>query len=748
MHIRPVPTRAPRVARRRRGGEPRALARRIARERAARLEAEAIAARVTRELSAQAKLLGLLQRIAIAANGAQTADEAFRAAVACVCTSTGWAVGHVYRPVLDGSGTLVSSELWWLDDPVLREPFRRATEGTVLPPGRGLPGLAAQSRHPVWSPDVAADPESPRVEAATAAGLRAGAAFPVIVGTDVAAVVEFYAARVAEPNDELLDAMVQIGSQLARVVERERAARAVRESERAYRLLAENVTDVIFVYDMQFRPTYISPSAERLRGYTVAEMMEHTLAERLAPSSVETALDLYREVTADPAVMASTPAHESRTVELEVRCKDGTTKWTETQMSFIRDEAGAAIGILGIARDITERRAAQQAQAHLEEQLRQAQKMEAIGRLAGGIAHDFNNVLTIITARTSLLLDQARSDREHRDLQTVFEAARRAASLTRQLLAFSRKQVLQPRALDLRGVVTGIEPMLRRLIGEDIDLGILAAAEPCGVFADPGQLEQVIMNLVVNARDAMPAGGRLTIETARLDLDASHAEGHVGVHPGPHVMLAVTDTGVGMDAATRARIFEPFFTTKPEGQGTGLGLATVFGIVAQSGGSIWVYSELDTGTTFKIYLPSVELQEPSRGSSPVAVRERPRGAETLLLVEDEEGVRLVAEELLTRLGYTVLSARNGEEALRVSARHAGPIALLVSDIVMPGMMGPEVHARLAGVRPEMRVLFLSGYAPGTIVHHGVLPAGTAFLEKPFGPDGLARKIRDVLDGRG
>ena len=721
-----------------------ALQRRVERERKARLEAEVIAERVTRQLYAKAELLDLLQRIAVAANEAQTADDAMRAAVTHLCKSTGWPVGHVCRPVLDGTGTLVSTDIWYLEDPARFEAFRATTMETVFPPGVGLPGRVAHSGHPAWVSDVTIDPNFPRAAAAAAIGIRAGVAFPVIVGADVTAVVEFFATHVAEPNPEFLEAMTQIGSQLARVVERERAARALSDSEHAYRLLAENVTDVIFVYDMQFRPTYISPSAERMRGYTVAEMMTQTLADRLTPESLTTAMKLYADIMANPAT-ASAPAWESRTVELEVKCKDGSTKWTETQMSFIRDATGTPVGILGIARDVTERRAAQQVHAHLEEQLRQSQKMEAIGRLAGGVAHDFNNLLTIITGRISMLLEQAASDRDRRDLEIVFEAGQRAAALTRQLLAFSRKQVLQPRALDLNGVVAGLEPMLRRVIGEHLELAISAGAPECGVVADAGQLEQVVMNLIVNARDAMPRGGRITIETTLVDLDADFAREHVGTQPGPHVLLAVTDTGVGMDAATRERIFEPFFTTKPEGQGTGLGLATVFGIVAQSGGTIWVYSEVGKGTTFKVYLPRVDLGGAVLAPPPPSSA-RPRGTETVLLVEDDDGVRFVGEDVLTRLGYTVLSARNGDEALRISAGHDGPIAILVSDIVMPGMTGPELRAQLAPRRPDMKVLFLSGYAAGTAVQHGVVEGDAAFLEKPFGPEALARKIRAVLDG--
>jgi two-component system cell cycle sensor histidine kinase/response regulator CckA len=715
------------------------LRRRAERERQARLEAEAIAERVTRDLYGKAEIMGLLQRVAAAANEAATADDALRVAVAQVCKSTGWPIGHVYRPAEDASGALVPTDIWYLDDPTRFETFRAVTAGTLLPRGIGLPGRVVADGRPACIRDVAADANFPRARAAAAIGIHAGIAVPVLVGAEVVAVLEFFATQVTEPNPELLEAMLHIGGQLGRVVERERTARALRESERVYRLLAENVTDVIFVYDLAFRPTYISPSAVRLRGYTIEEMMGQSLADRLTPESLELAMKTYAAVRGDTG-----PPYLSRTLDLEVKCKDGSTKWTETQMSFIRDDAGRPIGILGIARDITERRAATDAHTRLEEQLRQSQKMEAIGRLAGGVAHDFNNLLTVITGRTSMLLEsKALEANARKDLDMIRDAAERAAALTHQLLAFSRKQILQPRVLDVNGVLARLAPMLRRVIGEDIEFGIVSRAPECGVLADPGQLEQVVMNLVVNARDAMPRGGRLTIETATVELDEAHARQHVGVQPGPHVVLAVSDTGVGMDAATRERIFEPFFTTKREGEGTGLGLATVFGIVAQSGGTIWVYSEPGRGTTFKIYLPRVEAPAPPAASG--TAEPPPRGTETILLVEDDDGVRFVGVDVLQRLGYVVLAARNGEEALRTSVGHAGPIALLVSDIVMPGMSGPDLRARLAEQRPDMKVMFLSGYASDAIVRHGILDPDVAFIEKPFSPGALARKVRAVLD---
>jgi two-component system, cell cycle sensor histidine kinase and response regulator CckA len=378
-------------------------------------------------------------------------------------------------------------------------------------------------------------------------------------------------------------------------------------------------------------------------------------------------------------------------------------------------------------------------------QLVQAQKMEAVGQLAGGIAHDFNNLITVIGGRAEMLLNKMLAgDPLRDDVDAIKATAQRAADLTRQMLAFSRKQVLDPKILDLNRVVTEIAPMLRRLIGEDIELLTVLDVDPGRVKADPRQLEQVLMNLVINARDAMAKGGRLTLETASVMLDADYAREHVGVCPGHHILLAVSDTGEGMDAETQARIFEPFFTTKEPGKGTGLGLATVYGIVKQSGGNICVYSEPERGTTFKIYLPRVD-EVPD-----VVAPERPssggqRGSETILLVEDDNAVRHLADDILTAQGYTVIQAAHGGEALVVSARHSGPIDLLLTDVVMPHMSGRVLVERLTPKRPDMRILYMSGYTENAIVHHGVLDAGTVFLPKPFTLDDLVRKVREVLD---
>jgi signal transduction histidine kinase len=379
-----------------------------------------------------------------------------------------------------------------------------------------------------------------------------------------------------------------------------------------------------------------------------------------------------------------------------------------------------------------------------EAQLRHSQKMEAIGRMSGAIAHDFNNLLSVILSYSTLLVRDLRPiDPMREDLESIRKAGERAAELTRQLLAFSRQQVLAPRVLDLNETVHETERMLRRLLGADIDLVTRCQRDLSKVRVDPGQMDQVVMNLALNARDAMPDGGKLTIETSDVVLDESYAAQHHGVTPGPHVLLAVSDTGIGMDAETQGRIFEPFFTTKPAGKGTGLGLSTVFGIVQQSGGSIWVYSELGTGTTIKIYLPRAEgsVDEPEEFAPPPTLH----GKETILLVEDQDEVRRVATTILRNYGYRVLSASNAGEALLACEKHLRAIDLLLTDVVMPQMSGPELSQRILAQRPDLKVLFMSGYADGAVVGHGILDSGTDYVQKPLLPEVLARRVRQVLD---
>jgi two-component system cell cycle sensor histidine kinase/response regulator CckA len=395
-------------------------------------------------------------------------------------------------------------------------------------------------------------------------------------------------------------------------------------------------------------------------------------------------------------------------------------------------------------RELRERERAEAALRKAEEQLRHSQKMEAVGRLAGSVAHDFNNLLSVVLAHSSFLLEDLRAaDPMREEVGAIMKAGERAAELTRHLLAFSRQQVLAPRTLDLRLVVRESERMLRRLMREDIELVTLCERPLSNVRADPGQLDQVIMNLVLNARDAMPNGGKLTIETMDVVLDEEYASAHFGVTTGSYAMLAISDTGIGMDQETQARIFEPFFTTKEVGKGTGLGLSTVFGIVKQSGGHIWVYSEVGAGTTFKIYLPRALAAEAE--VIPNVVPTTLHGSETVLLVEDQDEVRQVAVRILRRYGYHAIEARNAGEALLACELHPRTIHLLLTDVIMPRMSGRQLAERLLQTRPEMRVLFMSGYTENAIVHHGILDSGIAYLQKPLLPELLARRVRETLD---
>ncbi len=513
------------------------------------------------------------------------------------------------------------------------------------------------------------------------------------------------------------------------ITERKRAEESLRASEERYRLLFERNLAGGFRATLDGRIVDCNAACARIFGYASREeLLSHTAWEgHLSAAEQEAFLARLRE--------QKTLAN----VELCFRRKDGSAVWVLENASLVEGEEGTPALIEGTLIDITERK-------RLEAQLRQSQKMEAVGRLAGGVAHDFNNLLTVITGYSDLLLEELSDDnRLRRAADEIHKAADRAASLTCQLLAFSRRQVLEPKVLHLNQVVSNIDKMLRRLIGEDIDLLTVLEPQLGRVKGDRGQIEQVIMNLALNARDAMPHGGKLTIETANVELDEAYTCSHIAVQPGPYVMLAVSDTGCGMDEETQAHLFEPFFTTKEPGQGTGLGLATVYGIVKQSGGNIWVYSEPERGTTFKIYLPRVEeaVEDAATGEP---ARHPPSGSETVLLVEDEQSVRQLVGEALRRNGYTVLEASNGAEAIRVCEGHQGPIQLLVTDVVMPEMGGRALAQRLASLRPEMKVLYMSGYTNNAIVHHGVLDPGTAFLQKPFRPADVARKVREVLEG--
>jgi two-component system cell cycle sensor histidine kinase/response regulator CckA len=507
------------------------------------------------------------------------------------------------------------------------------------------------------------------------------------------------------------------------ITERKRTEAELRQQAH----IVETISDAVIVMDVEQRVTDWNPAATRIFGYTKEEMLGRPLRLLNAPENAEEIDRQVREAF----------ARDGRWVgEIPFVRKDGSRGVADVIVAVQYDAHGRPQSTISVSRDVTDRR-------RLEAQLQQAQKMEAVGRLAGGIAHDFNNMLTAVKAYTEFLLEDLDAvDPRRTDVQEIAKSADRAASLTRQLLAFSRKQVLQPRPLDLNHVVEGMGKMLRRLIGEDVQVLTRLDPDVRLVEADPSQLEQVIMNLAVNARDAMPDGGTLTIETQNVALDRVDAAW--GIQPGFYAQLAITDTGIGMDVAVRAQIFEPFFTTKPVGQGTGLGLSTVYGIVKQSGGHITVYSEPGVGTTFKVYLPHVAPpeSEPARGPAPERF---PRGSETIVLVDDDEGARAVSRRILQRAGYTVLSAADAVEAMRLVGEAGGRVDLVITDVVMPGLGGRDLVSHLRETFPELRVLFVSGYTEEGVRKHGVLDADSAFLEKPFTAERLAQTVRELLD---
>jgi hypothetical protein len=506
------------------------------------------------------------------------------------------------------------------------------------------------------------------------------------------------------------------------------AEQALRASEEQYRVLFENSPLPKWLYDLEtLRFLAVNDAAIRMYGYSREEFLAMTIKDIRPPEDVPLLMDVVAKPLGDGQI--GVWRHKK---------KDGTL--VEVELHGHTFEQDGATRRLIVAQDVGDRR-------RLEEQLRQAQKMEAVGRLAGGVAHDFNNILSVILSYGEMLMaDLTPTEPIREDIDQIVKAALRAADLTRQLLMFSRQQVVDPKVLDLNDVLKSIDKMLRRVLGADIDLTFVPGKGLGRVRADPGSIDQVVMNLVVNARDAMPTGGKLTIETSNVVLDEAYARRHAESQPGPHVMLAVTDTGIGMDAATRTRIFEPFFTTKDKGKGTGLGLSTVFGIVRQSGGTVWVYSEPGKGTTFKVFLPRVDAKlDPMASEPPLAAM---RGTETILLVDDDDQVRLVTRSILQKNGYHVIVARNAGEALLHAESHAGVIHLLVTDVVMPQMSGPALAQRLAASRPEMKVLCMSGYTDDSIVRHGVIDGHIAFLQKPVTPQALAKRVRAVLDGNG
>jgi PAS domain S-box-containing protein len=523
------------------------------------------------------------------------------------------------------------------------------------------------------------------------------------------------------------------------LTERRRAEEAVRLSEEKLRAAFEHAATGMALVGSGGRCLRVNPALCRLVGYAEDELVSMTLRDITHPDELENGRDFIKELLAG----------EQLTYARERRClhKSGEVVWVAWSVSQVRDAAGDPLYFVCQLQDLTGRKLAEEKQAKAEEALHRSQKLEAIGRLAGGVAHDFNNVLGVITGHGELARKEIPEGHpSRRRLEHMLKAAERAAGLTRQLLAFSRKQVQEPRLLDLNAVAADLESMFERILGEDIETEIRPARDLGLCSADPTQVEQVLLNLIVNARDAMPKGGRLTIETANAEFDDEYAAAHPPALPGRFVMLAISDSGTGMDAETQQRAFEPFFTTKPRGEGTGLGLATVYGIVKQSGGYIWLYSEPGRGTTFKIYLPRVDEASPgSLVTAPSSALPAPHGHETLLLVEDSAALRDMILEVLLQHGYQVLHAGNGEQALEVLRKHKGAVDLLLTDVVMPRLGGKDLADAVRVLHPAIRVVYMSGYTDGAISRAGILGEGVALLEKPFTSDRLTRAVREALD---
>jgi two-component system cell cycle sensor histidine kinase/response regulator CckA len=661
--------------------------------------------------------------------GAETIEDAVPALLSAICEGGPFIAGALWFP--DPTEEALSCRYFWHRADVLLADFEKLSRESSFPLGVDIPGMIWASGRPAWVQEEELDASYPRAAVARRNGIQSACGLPIRSRDKVLGVLDFYSPENLPADEQLLTALADIGDQVGQFIERRHAELALRESEERLRSIAEASSEWIWSAGPDGRTDYSNRVVEDMLGYAPEELVGQDLFQIVHPEDISRARD----------VLARSTATKSGWTAFSVRCrhKDGSYRSLESNAVPIRGPDGEVLGFRGANRDITNH-------LSLEAQLRQAQKMEAIGLLAGGVAHDFNNLLTTILGYSHLLLQSLGPGSElAAEVEEIRKAGERAAELTSQLLAFSRKQILQPVILDVNSVVRDTEKMLRRLIGADIDFTLSLDPAPVAVKVDPGQLEQIIMNLAVNARDSMPRGGFLTIGTRDCEVDAAQARSFTGLKPGSYVCLSVRDTGEGMDRETLARIFEPFFTTKEKGKGTGLGLSTVYGIVKQSGGYIAAESEPGKGTSFLIYLPRV--------AAPAGTETEPggsafdQGSETLLLVEDDDAVRALTLRTLEQGGYRVLEAASAEGALTVSDAFEGVIDVLIADVVMPGESGPELARRLAGTRPEMKVLFMSGYTDDAILRSGRLPPNQRFLQKPFAPDVLRQKVRDLLDGK-
>ncbi len=507
------------------------------------------------------------------------------------------------------------------------------------------------------------------------------------------------------------------------------------ELRKLYLAVEQSPVSVV-ITNIQGNIEYVNPKFTKTTGYTFEEAVgQNPRILKTGHTSPDDYKNLWETITSGKEWHG----------EFQNKKKNGETYWELARISPIRNKAGEITHFVAVKEDITKRKQAEAEREQLEAQLRQSQKMESVGRLAAGIAHDFNNLLLVINGFAELLqIEISPNNPQYEIVEKILHSGQRAADLVRQLLAFSRKQIIKPQVINLDDTIINIDKMLRRLIGENIELQTILAPDLWLVKADPNQIEQIIINLAINARDAMPNGGKLTIETSNITLDDEYVTHHLGTTPGRHVLLTISDTGHGMSEDMKNHIFEPFFTTKEVGQGTGLGLATVFGIVKQNAGNIWVYSEETIGTTFKVYLPAID-QMVAQSSDQSSTKKLPPGHETILLVEDDPAVRHLAKTVLERQGYTVLEAQNGQTALHIASGYNDTIHLLLTDVVMPDINGKELADELTIINPHLKTLFMSGYTNNAIENHGILSPNIDFLQKPFGPQKLTQKVRIVLD---
>jgi PAS domain S-box-containing protein len=688
--------------------------------------------RAERTLRKHGKSIRLLHRVAVAANEANEFEAAMQVGLDEVCAYTGWPVGHVYRLDPEGSDELAPLTIWHLDNPERFATFRRVTEDTRFAPGIGLPGRVLSSREPAWIVDVTKDPNFPRAKLAEDIGVKAGFAFPVLVGKDVYAVMEFFSTEAVEPDEHFLEIMAQVGTQLGRVIERKRAEDALRASEMRLSGILEIAPEAVVSVDENQIIRLFNQGAQAIFGYTIEETIGKPL-DLLLPDRFTDAHGKHIDQFTRSSEVSRLMTQRGEIVGLR---KDRTEFPAEASISKL-DLGDQKIFTVNL-RDITERKIA-------EQQLRQAQKMEAIGQLTGGVAHDFNNVLSAILGNLELVDEELEPDSKLKpDIDIAIRAVNRGAELTKRLLAFSRRQALQPNPVDANKLIQGMTSLLQRTLGEPIEIEVVSAAGLWACLVDAGQLENALLNLAINARDAMPGGGHLTIETANIHLDADYAAAQGDVTPGDYVRFSVTDTGTGMAPDVIEHIFEPFFTTKDVGEGTGLGLSMIYGFVKQSGGHITIYSEEGHGTTVNLFLPK-SAGAAQQVAEPVTTEDSVGRGETILVVEDDADIRRYVVRVLSRLGYSILEAGSGEAALEVLQGSPG-VDLLFSDVVLPGgRSGPDIVAEAQRHRPDLKYLFMSGYAPGGMFHQGRLPEGATLLQKPFTQHDLAQKVRDALD---